>query len=531
MSNLENNTAALRDILDAVRDLPDAGPREIILQEKTVTPTKSAQEIVADSSYNGLSKVNVEKIPDEYIIPGGSKTITENGNHDVRIYEAVNVNVPVPEDYVKPTGALPITENGTYDVREIASAHVNVPDIPAVTEELSVTTNGTYEPGTGVDGYSKVVVNVPTGGGATQPVSVDKKAVNFYDYDGTRLYSYTEEEALALTELPPLPKQAGLICQGWNWTLQEVKGSAFCAEVGTVYITDDGKTRIYIELNEGRTSPILGCCPKGTVVVDWGDGQTETISGNSLTTLVLTNRHEYAKPGRYVITLDVSGEMYITGVYQHGCYLLRHSADTSTLNYAYKNAIKRVEIGANVTNLGNYSFNECGGLEAITIPNGISGVGTNSFNSCLSLKCACVPRGAKVDWSGLFANDYALETVAFPLSAGATISGHFSNCYALTDVRTPDSVTALSSTYGGCRSITKIYVPPATASIAASTFGNCYSIKIFDFSNHVSVPSLAATNAFANLPADAEFRVPSVLYGEWIAATNWTTFSGQIVGV
>ena len=171
MSNLTDNTAALRDILDAVNALPDAGSGEITLQEKTVTPTKSAQEIVADSSYDGLSKVNVEKIPEEYIVPGGSKTITENGNHNVRVYEAVDVNVPVPEGYVKPTGALPITKNGTYDVREIASAHVNVPDIPAVTEELSVTTNGTYEPGTGVDGFSKVVVDVPTGGGFVPPMS------------------------------------------------------------------------------------------------------------------------------------------------------------------------------------------------------------------------------------------------------------------------------------------------------------------------------------------------------------------------
>lgn len=529
MSNLTDNTAALRDILEAVNALPEAGSGgEVTLQEKTVTPTKSAQEIVADSGYDGLSKVNVEKIPDEYIVPAGYKTITENGNHNVRVYEVVDVNVPVPEGYVKPTGALPITKNGTYDVREIATAQVNVPDIPAVTEELSVTTNGTYEPGAGVDGYSKVTVSVP---GFVPPVSVDKKAVNFYDYDGTRLYSYTEEEALALTELPPLPEQTGLICQGWNWTLQEVKDSSFCAEVGATYVTGDGKTRIYIELNEGRTSPILGCCPKGTVIVDWGDGQSETISGNSLTTLVLTNRHEYAKPGRYVITLAVTGQMAILGKYQRGAYLLINSDDTSNLNIAYRNAIKRIEIGASVTNIGNYSFNNCGGLEAITIPTGISGIGTNSFNGCFSLRCVCVPRGTLVDWSGVFGSDYALETVAFPLSAGGTITGHFSGCYALTNVRTPDSVSVLSSTYTNCRSITKIYVPPAATSIAASTFQSCFAAKIIDFSHHTSVPSLASTNAFAGVPTDCEIRVPSALYDQWIEETNWPSFAEMIVGV
>lgn len=39
------------------------------LQEKEITPTKEIQEITPDSTYDGLSKITVDKIPDEYIIP------------------------------------------------------------------------------------------------------------------------------------------------------------------------------------------------------------------------------------------------------------------------------------------------------------------------------------------------------------------------------------------------------------------------------------------------------------------------------
>lgn len=66
---------------------------EIVLQEKTVTPTKSVQEVVADAGYDGLSKAIVNAIPNEYIIPSGELQITENGNYDVTEKSSVSVNV------------------------------------------------------------------------------------------------------------------------------------------------------------------------------------------------------------------------------------------------------------------------------------------------------------------------------------------------------------------------------------------------------------------------------------------------------
>lgn len=79
------------------------------LQEKEATPTKEMQQIIADQQYDGLSKVVVNAIPDEYIIPSGEININSNGTYDVTNKASANVNIPE-----KVLGTKTITSNGIY---------------------------------------------------------------------------------------------------------------------------------------------------------------------------------------------------------------------------------------------------------------------------------------------------------------------------------------------------------------------------------------------------------------------------------
>ena len=83
------------------------------LQDKETTPTKETQVVVADKTYDGLSKVVVNPIPNEYIIPSGEIEFTQNGTYDVTDKASAKVNVPE-----KQLGTKTITTNGTYNARD-----------------------------------------------------------------------------------------------------------------------------------------------------------------------------------------------------------------------------------------------------------------------------------------------------------------------------------------------------------------------------------------------------------------------------
>ncbi len=85
-------------------------------QNKTVTPTTSQQTVTADSGYTGLGTVTVNRIPTNYIIPSGTKSITSNGTGiDVTEYAAVNVSVSSGSPSLQDKTVSPTTSQQTIE--------------------------------------------------------------------------------------------------------------------------------------------------------------------------------------------------------------------------------------------------------------------------------------------------------------------------------------------------------------------------------------------------------------------------------
>ena len=382
------------------------------------------------------------------------------------------------------------------------------------------------------DGFVTAIQAIQTGGGTTPGAPGD---ITFYDYDGTIVTSWTLAELATKTALPDYPSHEGLTCQGWNWSLADLKTANRKMNVGAMYITDDGKTRIYIRLEEGRTSPMLGVCPNGTVTVDWGDGTTpDTLTGTDTTVVKWTPNHAYAAPGEYVIKLTVYGTMgfYGDSSSSGGSGILRYSSSDDKRNRVYQNSVQKIEIGNGITNIGASAFDSCYSLASITIPDSLTNIGASAFNYCYSLASITIPDSLTNIGASAFNYCYSLASITIPDSLTNIGDSAFSSCISIASITIPDGVTSIgTSTFGFCNSLASITIPGGVTSIGDSAFRSCGSIAFYDFTACTTVPTLANTNAFTGIAADCQIRVPAALVNAWKTATNWSTYADHIVGV
>ena len=220
-----------------------------------------------------------------------------------------------------------------------------------------------------------------SGGGGSSSASPND--VNFYDYDGTLVASYSLSEAQSLTALPDGPTHDGLTFQGWNYTLDKVKVFTRPMNVGATYITDDGKTRLHIRIAaEGRMNvPLyISQTVANGVTIDWGDGSaTETLAGTGN----VNTTHTYASIGDYTITLNpVDG---CTLGFGNGTSSYCVMGSTGNNGRVYCNMLQDFQAGIGVTSIGDSAFSSCQSLASVTIPDSVTSIGGSAFGTCYGM--------------------------------------------------------------------------------------------------------------------------------------------------
>ena len=354
----------------------------------------------------------------------------------------------------------------------------------------------TYTPAEMADAIGRI----PKGGGGAS-----ENDVNFYDYDGTMVASYTAAQFAGLTEMPENPDHTdeGLTSQGWNCSLANAK--TYVAKygklnIGQMYVPTDGKTHVFINIPADdpsyETTLYFGhTAASGQTVIDWGDGSpTETASGES----AAEHSHTYTNPGKYEVTLDtVTGVMNIVGTDSSrtgmhfsgsGVYArnlsrieeIRFSTQISIGDSAFSccRALRSIIIPDSVTSIGDYAFNYCYTLQSVTIPEGVTSIGNYTFSSCYVLQSVIIPESVTRIEGYTFFYCYALQSVTIPEGV-TSIGGYaFSYCYALQSVTIPEGITSIgTAAFQNCYTLQSVTIPEGVTSIGNYTFSSCYVLQ------------------------------------------------------
>lgn len=340
------------------------------------------------------------------------------------------------------------------------------------------------------------IASIPTGGGE-EP---EEKDVLFIDYDGTILYSYTYAELEELTELPSPPQHDGLTFVQWTNTLQELKTYKKKITLsGAMYRTTDTYIHIFIETYEDDMTFTFSSYFNGEDV-DWGDGTIETNVGT-------TKSHTYANKGRYEIIdkLAYNSKILVSDyrskplIYGFWCgYSDRYPNESTIAQQGFNDCINLKFLLTNISHItfgGNDGCANCRNLGSLVSVGGLVG-GKYRTLQYTGIKYLTGYITEEDNWCS---EVYYLRRINF--TNGSNYYNRFPYFYNLQYIfLNPDrSVDTMTN----CLSAREIHIP------------------------HTSVPSLANTNYFQNIPTTCKIYVKTGLLSQYETATNWSTIYSQ----
>ena len=414
----------------------------------------------------------------------------------------------------------------------------------------------------------------------TSSVEVIDNGVNFYDYDGTLLYSFTEEEVLATDEnnnytwqIPPLPDRTGenLTNDGWNWSIENIRNYIanyhWYLSVGCTYHTTDGITYIWWTVKEGNTLRKLRVTPTvaNALSIDWGDGTAPDIVSSATDTTVSHTYEDYP-------AINTQKEFVVKIACSSGSFYFPGRICGSTDEENSSSLITKIHLSENFRRHSSYSFSHLEHLEKISYPSVMTATSsfTNVFQYCKSLKHINFSRTPlrAYDWS--FYNCTNLESISWsdqqsmgtyniyrntalkhintrggnPLSnylmnntsikrykfrdATTTInSNFFLDCSSLSFVYLGDGVTTINaSAFNGCSSLVELTIPASVTTIASLALSGLTSLKRL-YLKPETPPSIQS-NTLDGIPSDCSIYVPYGHLGDYASATNWDNYATQM---
>lgn len=473
-------------------------------QFKEIIPNEDNQVIIADGTYDGLSSVDVKPIPQEYIVPQGELSITDNGNYNVRNYESAKVDVEVG---TFPSGTFSTGDNGTYNVKDYEYVKVNVDKGIYPSGTLTISSNGLKN----IKNYEKVQVNVPQGVFPAGTLNIKDNGeydVTIYQKTKVQVDSIRPEGTIEITE-------NGLVDIA-QYEKADVNVPQGVFPTGTKNITTNGESDV-TEYEKVNVSVPQGVFPSGSLNID--DNGTYSVTNyesavvNVPKGITPTGNLPITQNGDYDVTNYASTSVNVPSVQPTGTLSITQNGNYDVSSYANASVI--------ITSGG-------------ALPNGVrfgslaSTITDTSFLASLDLS-------ALTTCDYMFYQDNALRKAGgFSVPSASSFENMFKNCSYMIEVEPivfSETVTyELGGMFSGCTNLSKFPVLNLkNCKSLWDTFLNCNNLTTESLSNIIdsiiTSENYTSTKTLKRIGLSSSQATTCTSFANWqiLVDRGWTT--------
>jgi len=414
---------------------------------------------------------------------------------------------------------------------------------------------------TPLSGYAQKILDIPSGGGGEDEPYTDD-AVRFFDYDGKQLLGMSKEDFLALDAMPANPAtHEELVFTEWSHTLAEVKNYVskynYC-DVMALYDTVDGKTRVTIRVDAGdEITTNVGGWPC-EVVIDWGDGQEDTVTG-SANTIYAT--HIYTNAGDYTIVYNVKsgyiGRDHTLFGYTGNTFPIYLCNKVVSLHYGRSNGGRTYMLkGLNLEKATGYQLISPDSIEGgypvklkalfirnkwyealylgtsircVVFKEGIANISSRILYFCNNVDRILLPSGQTSVVADLADYCCSAQVIVVPDGVTAINKYAFRYCYKVKSIYLPEGLLTIGDmVFAMCYTLKDMTIPSTVTSIGGQCFHNCIMLK--DLYMKPTTPPTINSNTFSGFPTDSfTIHVPQGTLETYQGTTNWSSLAQYMV--
>lgn len=171
--------------------------------------------------------------------------------------------------------------------------------------------------------------------------------------------------------------------------------------------------------------------------------------------------------------------------------------------------LESVLIADSVTTVGENAFSGCSALKEVRLPALLKELPDELFYNCASLEEITLPGAVSVIGSSCFEACPNLKTVRIPASAVEIRNYAFKECASLEQIDLPAGLQRLGSAFNGCKALKKIVIPEGVESLSGATFRDCSSLTEIVFPEKMTA---IPRTLFAGCTGLTEIRIPEGVY-------------------